>query len=55
MSLLFVCVVCYAGLCMDYVGEQGFLFFIFLFFIFYFYFLCSYDSSYGYATPYYNM
>lgn len=34
MSLLFVCAVCYAGLCMDYVGEQGFLFFfIFLFFM----------------------
>ena len=34
MSLLFVCAVCYAGLCMDYVGEQGFFyFFIFLFFM----------------------
>ena len=47
MSLLFVCVVCYAGLCMVYVGVQGFFFF-FIFFL-------SYDSSYGYATPYYNM
>ena len=31
MSLLFVCAVCYAGLCMDYVGEQGFCLFVCLF------------------------